>query len=79
MGAALTVATWNTRWATMNTERGRRVAAHLEAADPDIMVVTEGAHELLPGGRHAVDAGAGADWGYASKPNTGFLGSRYWG
>ena len=67
MGAAVTVATWNTQWATLRTERGHRVAARLRAVDPDVVVLTEGGHELLPDGGQAVDAGA--DWGYTSKPD----------
>lgn len=65
MSDALTVTTWNTQWATLKTERGRRVAAKLSVTDSDVIVVTESAHELLPDGGQAVDAGA--DWGYSAK------------
>jgi hypothetical protein len=46
MSDALTVTTWNTQWATLKTERGRRVAAKLSVTDSDVIVVTESAHEL---------------------------------
>lgn len=58
----LTVATWNTGWATLRSQNGRRVAARLKATGADIIVVTEGARELLPPGGHLVDAGT--NWGY---------------
>ena len=64
--AGLTVATWNTQWATPTTERGSRVAAKLRSTDADIMVVTEGVRALLPAGGYVHDAGA--DWGYTPKP-----------
>jgi endonuclease/exonuclease/phosphatase family metal-dependent hydrolase len=64
--AGLTVATWNTQWATTTTERGSRVAAKLRSTDADIIVVTEGVRALLPAGGHVHDAGA--DWGYTPKP-----------
>ena len=67
MNGIFNVATWNTEWATLTTERGRRVATKLAALDADIIVVTEGARELLPEDGNAVDAGS--DWGYALKPN----------
>jgi endonuclease/exonuclease/phosphatase family metal-dependent hydrolase len=63
MTDAFTVATWNTQWATLKTDRGRRVAAKLADSDADVLVVTEGARELLPKSGSAVDAGA--DWGYS--------------
>ena len=62
MTAHLTVATWNTRWATLSSRSGPRVAARLKAIAADIIVVTEGAVELLPAGGHVVDAGT--NWGY---------------
>lgn len=58
----LTVATWNTRWATLRSRHGFRVAARLKATAADIFVVTEGARELLPSSGHLIDAGT--DWGY---------------
>ncbi len=67
MNGAFNVATWNTEWATLATERGRRVATKLAALDVDIVVVTEGARELLPAYGNAIDAGS--DWGYALKSN----------
>jgi len=63
----ITVATWNTEWATPSSERGLRIAAVLSAADADVVVVTEGVRELLPAGGYAVDAGP--DWGYGHKPS----------
>lgn len=39
----------------------------MSTADFDAIVVTEGMHDLLPNGGQAVDAGA--DWGYAPKPD----------
>ena len=49
-----------------NVFRDRRVATKLAALDADIIVVTEGARELLPADGNVVDAGS--DWGYALKP-----------
>ncbi|MGB0972317.1 MAG: endonuclease/exonuclease/phosphatase family protein [Mycobacterium sp.] len=63
----ITVATWNTEWATPSSARGPRIAAVLAAAEADVVVVTEGVRELLPAGGCAVDAGP--DWGYGSKPS----------
>jgi hypothetical protein len=57
-----TVVTWNTRWATLASPAGPRVAARLHASGADIIVVTEGARDLLPATGHLVDAGT--DWGY---------------
>ncbi len=67
MSDEITVTTWNTQWATMKTERGRRVAATLSRPGSDVIVVTEGVHGLLPDGGQAVDPGP--DWGYAPKPD----------
>lgn len=64
---ALTVATWNTQWATTRTDRGSRVAAKLAATDADVIVVTEGTRDLLPGTGQVLDAGP--DWGYPVKPD----------
>lgn len=64
---ALTVATWNTQWATLRTDRGSRVAAKLGSTGADIIVVTEGTRDLLPANGQVVDAGA--DWGYPLKPD----------
>lgn len=64
---AITAATWNTEWATPDTNRGPRISAGLAAADADVVVVTEGVRELLPAGGYAVDAGP--DWGYGHKPS----------
>ena len=63
----VSVATWNTEWATPGSDRGRRIAAILQAAGADIAVVTEGVGELLPAAGSVVDAGD--DWGYGSKPH----------
>jgi len=63
----LNVATWNTQWATLRTDRGRRVKAKLSATEFDVIVVTEDTHDLLPSGGQVVDAGA--DWGYSPKPD----------
>jgi endonuclease/exonuclease/phosphatase family metal-dependent hydrolase len=62
---ALSVATWNTEWATPGNDRGRRIAAILRTAGADIAVVTEGVRGLLPVGGSVVDAGG--DWGYGLK------------
>lgn len=67
VNVALNVATWNTQWATPGTDRGSRVAERLESTRADIIVVTEGTRDLLPGDGHVVDAGA--DWGYPPKPD----------
>ncbi|WP_226950022.1 hypothetical protein [Rhodococcus rhodochrous] len=60
--AGLTVATWNTMWATASSPRGRRIRRLLSEVDADLPVVTEGQRDLLPDGGHIVDAGT--DWGY---------------
>lgn len=62
-----TVTTWNTQWATPSSDRGARISATLAASHSDVIVVTEGVHGLLPEHGYMVDAGA--DWGYAPKPN----------
>ena len=67
VNTALTVATWNTQWATLRTDRGTRIAAKLESIDADIIVVTEGTRDLLPGNGQVLDAGP--DWGYPLKPD----------
>lgn len=64
---ASTVATWNTQWATLSTDRGSRVAAILRSMAADVIVVTEGARGLLPADGDVLDAGA--DWGYPIKPD----------
>ncbi len=61
------VATWNTQWATPSSDRGPRIAAILDAAEFDVIVVTEGVRGLLPAHGHTVDAGG--DWGYGAQPS----------
>ncbi len=61
----VSVATWNTEWATPGSGRGRRIAAILRTTGADIAVVTEGVRDLLPAAGSVVDAGG--DWGYGSK------------
>lgn len=63
---SISVMTWNTEWATPSSDRGRRIAAIVEAAGADIAVVTEGVRELLPATGSVVDAGD--NWGYGPKP-----------
>ncbi|MFL1591311.1 endonuclease/exonuclease/phosphatase family protein [Rhodococcus ruber] len=58
----LTVATWNTMWATASSPRGQRIRHLLREADADLLIVTEGQRDLLPDGGHVADAGT--DWGY---------------
>ncbi|WP_287220869.1 endonuclease/exonuclease/phosphatase family protein [Rhodococcus sp. (in: high G+C Gram-positive bacteria)] len=58
----LTVATWNTMWASGTGARAARVRHRLHAVDADLLIVTEGQRDLLPDGGHVVDAGT--DWGY---------------
>ncbi|MGB0971995.1 MAG: endonuclease/exonuclease/phosphatase family protein [Mycobacterium sp.] len=65
MSPELNIATWNTQWATLKTDRGHRVRSKLRYSDFDAIVITEGARDLLPSGGHMVDAGA--DWGYGLK------------
>ena len=65
--AMISIATWNTQWATRSSDRGPRISAILEAVDSDVIVVTEGVRELLPATGSVVDAGG--DWGYGSKPD----------
>lgn len=38
---SISIATWNTEWATPNSDRGRRISSILHAAGADIAVVTE--------------------------------------
>lgn len=64
---SITLATWNTEWATPSSDRGPRIATILENVDADVLVVTEGVRELLPAGGSVVDAGG--DWGYGLKPS----------
>lgn len=64
---SISIATWNTEWATPGSERGRRISAVLQSAGADIVVVTEGARGLLPAGGSIVDAGD--DWGYGPQPS----------
>ncbi len=56
------VGTWNTEWAKPGSPKGNRVSEALAHPDCDILCVTEGYAEILPGGGHVVDAGS--DWGY---------------
>lgn len=60
------VATWNAEWATPGG-RGPRISAVLNAADADVVVLTEGVRELLPERGFAVNAGV--DWGYGPQPS----------
>ena len=62
----VSVATWNTEWATPGSDRGRRISVILAAAECDVIVVTEGVREILPPAGSVVDAGD--DWGYGPKP-----------
>lgn len=64
--ASLTVATWNTRWASSTTKAGPRVAARVHGLNADLIVITEGTHEILPPDGYVVDAGP--DWGSPSSP-----------
>lgn len=57
----LTVATWNTMWASGTGARAARVRHRLRAVDADLLVVTEGQRDLLPDGGHVVDAGTDRD------------------
>lgn len=61
--ASISVAAWNTQWATLSSERrrGSRIASILTTAGADVAVVTEGVRELLPAGGSTVDAGD--NWG----------------
>ena len=59
------IGTWNTEWAVPGSARGNRVSRLLAAPDCDILCVTEGYAEILPGGGHIIDAGP--DWGYTAK------------
>lgn len=61
----ITVATWNTQWATADGKRGSMVRQRLTDTAADVLVVTEGRRGLLPDGGHIVDAGA--DWGYGQQ------------
>lgn len=63
----ISVATWNTQWATNSTDRGMRIASKLETLGADVVVVTEGVRELLPPDGFIVDAGD--NWGYGPQPS----------
>lgn len=54
----IVVTTWNTQWATLNSDRGKWISMALETAGVDVAVVTEGVRELLPAAGSSVDAGA---------------------
>ena len=56
------VGTWNTEWAKPGSPKGNRVSEALADPDCDILCVTEGYAEILPGDGHVIDAGTG--WGY---------------
>jgi len=64
---SISIATWNTEWATPNSDRGRRISSILHAAGADIAVVTEGVRDLLPATGSVVDAGD--NWGYGPNPS----------
>lgn len=61
----VSVATWNTEWATPGSDRGKRIAAILGNLVADIAVMTEGVRQLLPAAGSVVDAGG--DWGYGPQ------------
>ncbi|MGV9746385.1 hypothetical protein ACWDTG_15900 [Rhodococcus zopfii] len=48
----LTVATWNTMWASGAGARAVRVLRRLREVDADPLVVTEGQRDRLPDGGH---------------------------
>jgi len=62
---SISVATWNTQWATPSSDRGPRISSILAAIDADIIVVAEGVRDLLPKDGYAMDAGP--DWGYGPQ------------
>jgi len=64
--AHITVATWNTEWASARGERAEMVRRQIADADADVFVVTEGRQSLLPEDGHVVDGGN--DWGYGIQP-----------
>ena len=62
----ITLATWNVEWAT--PRKRAAITNRIASWRPDILVVSEGDHGLLPPGGHAADAGT--DWGYRNtKPH----------
>ncbi len=61
----ITVGTWNTEWAPSSGIRATMVRDRLTAATADVLVVTEGRRDLLPGGGHMADGGD--DWGYGKQ------------
>jgi endonuclease/exonuclease/phosphatase family metal-dependent hydrolase len=63
---SISIATWNTEWATPSSDRGLRISSILQTVGADIAVVTEGVHELLPDVGSVVDAGD--NWGYGTHP-----------
>ena len=65
MSVSLTLATWNVEWAT--PRKRDAIRDRIAMWNPDILVVTEGDHGVLPPGGRAADAGT--DWGYrVSQP-----------
>ncbi|MGJ0119796.1 endonuclease/exonuclease/phosphatase family protein [Williamsia sp. MIQD14] len=61
----ITVATWNTAWATVGSRRGQLIRQRLTDTDADVLVVTEGRRGLLAEGGHVADGGD--DWGYGRE------------
>ncbi len=60
--ASLRVVNWNVEWARPGTSRGDQVSAVIEGQAPDLVCVTEGFREILPGNGHVIESGA--DYGY---------------
>ena len=67
MGPSSTVrvGTWNTAWATPTSPRGCRIRAALEAADCDVLCITEGFAGIFPDARHVIKAPQ--TWGFSVK------------
>ncbi len=62
---SISATTWNTEWATLSSDRGRRISSILQTAGADIAVVTEAVRELLPATGSVIDAGD--NWGYGPQ------------
>lgn len=64
-GRRIRVGTWNAQWASPAAARGRSIRERLEAAECDLLCVTEGLAGLLPPGGSVIESDA--DYGYPAR------------
>ena len=74
--ATVRIGTWNVEWAAPGGERGVRVAAALKKPGCDILCVTEGCGDILPGGGHTIDAGPDCGYGHEEPRRNVLIWSR---